>query len=301
MRFLNMTKVLERNLGDGKRGAGVREAKRIQGNIMGFHAVLAFLMIALLAPLCAQADPVEFDGLIEPKQVIELGSPVPGILESVNVDRGDTIKEGQVLATLQSAVEKATMDLARARAEFEGTIQSKKAELEFAIRNQERRKELYEKKALPLQDWDEVETKRIVAELALNEAIESKRVAEMEYKRAQEMYKRMSIRSPLTGVVVERHLFSGEYVETNPIIKLAQINPLYVEVVLTVDKLGLVKEGMEASVRPESPVGGLYKAKVIVVDRVVDAASGTFGVRLELPNPDYRLPPGLKCKVIFQK
>ena len=81
--------------------------------------------------------------------------------------------------------------------------------------------------------------------------------------------------------------------------KLAQIHPLYVEVIMAVANLGLVKVGMEAAVRPESPVGGLYKAKVIVVDRVVDAASGTFGVRLELPNPDYRLLPGLKCKVMF--
>jgi multidrug efflux pump subunit AcrA (membrane-fusion protein) len=41
-------------------------------------------------------------------------------------------------------------------------------------------------------------------------------------------------------------------------------------------------------------VGGVYKAKATIVDKVVDAASGTFGVRLELPNPDYKLPPGLK-------
>lgn len=291
-------KVMEKNHEKKCRG---REEKKIHGSALVFHAALVALTIALLTPLGAQAEPVEFDGLIEPKQVVELGSPVPGVLENVNVDRGDMIKEGQALALLQSDVEKATMDLARARAEFEGTIQSKKAELEFAIRNQERRKELYDKKALPFQEWDEVETKRIVAELALSEAIESKRVAEMEYKRAQEVYKRMTIRSPLTGVVVERHLSAGEYVETNPILKLAQINPLHVEVVMPVEKWGLVKMGMEASVRPESPVGGLYKARVTVVDKVVDAASGTFGVRLDLPNPDYRLPPGLKCKVIFQK
>ena len=296
-----MKKATEKNTADCKRCARVRERSRLQGNTLGFRAALAALAITLLTPLWAQAEQVEYDGLIEPKQVVELGSPVPGILESVNADRGSMVKEGQVLASLQSGVEKATMDLARARAEFEGTIQSRKAELEFAIRNQERRRELYEKKALPFQEWDEVETKRIVAELALNEAVESKRIAEMEYKRAQEVYKRMTIRSPLTGVVVERHLFPGEYVEDKPIMKLAQVDPLHVEVVMPVEQWGLVKAGMEAAVRPESPVGGLYKAKVTVVDKVVDAASGTFGIRLELPNPDYRLPPGLKCKVIFEK
>jgi len=45
--------------------------------------------------------------------------------------------------------------------------------------------------------------------------------------------------------------------------------------------------------------GGTYTAKVVIVDRVIDAASGTFGVRLEIPNPKYELPAGLKCRVIF--
>ncbi len=56
---------------------------------------------------------------------------------------------------------------------------------------------------------------------------------------------------------------------------------------------------MEATVLPEEPVGGEHRAEVTVVDRVVDAASGTFGVRLELPNPDYAIPAGLKCRVEF--
>ncbi|MBW1999104.1 MAG: HlyD family efflux transporter periplasmic adaptor subunit, partial [Deltaproteobacteria bacterium] len=74
---------------------------------------------------------------------------------------------------------------------------------------------------------------------------------------------------------------------------------LHVEVILPVEMLGSIKKGMIATVRPESPVSGAYKAKVLVVDKVVDAASGTFRVRLELPNPKFQIPPGLKCKVIF--
>jgi membrane fusion protein (multidrug efflux system) len=60
-------------------------------------------------------------------------------------------------------------------------------------------------------------------------------------------------------------------------------------------------ETATADVTPENPVSKVYKAKVTIVDRVIDAASGTFGVRLELPNPKYRLPAGLKCKVAFHK
>jgi len=56
---------------------------------------------------------------------------------------------------------------------------------------------------------------------------------------------------------------------------------------------------MPAEVYPEDPVGGRYDATVDVVDRVFDAASGTIGVRLNLRNPDYALPAGLKCQVRF--
>jgi RND family efflux transporter MFP subunit len=252
-----------------------------------------------LGAMDAKAQSLEFDGLIEPKVSTNVGSNTPGILESVSVDRGDMVKEGQVVALLQAGVEKATMDLAKARAELDASIKAKRAELEYAERSKQRKQELYEKKTLSFQEWDEAETRRILAELALNEALEAKRLAELEYKRAVEVVKRMNIRSPVNGVVVERYLHPGEYIEDKPVMKLAQIDPLHVEVIMPVSTLGSVKVGMQAQVKPEAPVGGVYKAKVTIVDKVVDAASGTFGVRLELPNPDYKLPPGLKCKVLF--
>ena len=84
-----------------------------------------------------------------------------------------------------------------------------------------------------------------------------------------------------------------------PILKLAQLDPLYVEVIVPVSMLGKVAPGMLVLVTPELPLNTIVTAQVKVVDRVIDAASGTFGVRLELPNPKYALPAGLKCTVRF--
>jgi hypothetical protein len=56
---------------------------------------------------------------------------------------------------------------------------------------------------------------------------------------------------------------------------------------------------MVAEVVMEEPVGGTHAATITVVDRVIDAASGTFGVRLALPNADYAVPGGLGCKIRF--
>jgi multidrug efflux pump subunit AcrA (membrane-fusion protein) len=133
----------------------------------------------------------------------------------------------------------------------------------------------------------------------LQQAIESQQIAKLEMERAAAVLDQRTVRSPITGVVVERYMSPGEYVEDRPILKIAQIDPLNVEVILSVEHLGKIREGMTAEVLPQEPVGGSYKARVKVVDKVVDAASGTFGVRLELPNPQYRISAGIKCNVAF--
>ena len=72
-----------------------------------------------------------------------------------------------------------------------------------------------------------------------------------------------------------------------------------VEVVLPATVYNRIRRGETATVTPEAP-GGRYTATVTLVDRVIDAASGTFGVRLELPNPNLAIPAGAKCKVRFK-
>jgi membrane fusion protein (multidrug efflux system) len=81
--------------------------------------------------------------------------------------------------------------------------------------------------------------------------------------------------------------------------KLAQIDPLRVEVFAPVELFGKIAIGMQAEVRPEEAMGGVHTATVTVVDRLIDAASATFGVRLELPNPELAVPAGLRCRVRF--
>jgi len=241
----------------------------------------------------------EFDGVIEPHRIVEVGSEVAGILNKVYVDRGDIVYVGQKVASLRSGVEKATLELARVRAGMQSNIKAKKTALEFSQRNSDRIRELYEANAQSFQKWDEVETQRILAETELAAAMEQNRLYELEFVQASEVFKRKTVLSPVSGVVMERYLSRGEYVEDKPIIKVAQMDPLKVEVVMLVSEIGFVKIGMRGIVTPEAPVTGKYEGVVTIVDRVIDAASGTFGVRLEIPNPKFKLPPGLKCKVIF--
>lgn len=225
--------------------------------------------------------------------------PVEGLVETVTVDRGDLVKAGQVLATLESSVERASVLLAAARAQVESAQKSSQVRLDFGVRRFVRTEEMYKKDLVPLKELDEAETAKVLAEVGVFEARENQKIAELDLERAKTALELRTLRSPVTGVVVERAVHPGEHTKQTPVLKLAQIDPLRVEVIVPVAQLGRVAVGMHAEVTPEAPVNGVYQARVKVVDRVVDAASGTFGVRLELPNPDYRLPAGLKCKVRF--
>ncbi len=245
-------------------------------------------------------QPQGIDCLIEPHEVADVSVAVDGIVDTVEVRRGDRVKRGQVLATLESSVEKATVKLARARAEARHLIRARRARAEYTGRRLERHKELFKKKAISYQDVDEAEVESILAQMEFEQAVEERRIAKLELERAQKLLALRTIRSPVDGVVVKLFITPGESVEDRPIVQIAQVDPLNVEAIAPVRLHGTVKRGMWAEVRPEDPIGGVHKAQVSIVDPVIDAPSGTFGVRLELPNSQYTLPAGLRCRVYFQ-
>ena len=115
----------------------------------------------------------------------------------------------------------------------------------------------------------------------------------------EEILRRHVIRSPVRGVVVHRYLSPGESAEDRPILRIAEIETLRAEAIIPVAQFGTVQVGQRAIVVPEEPLTGHYVGTVSVVDRVADAASGTFRARVLLDNPDYALPSGLRCAVRF--
>src|SRR5262249_55343116 len=241
----------------------------------------------------------DLDCLIESYVQVAISSPVEGLIERVTVDRGAFVKAGQVLVELESTVEKPPVLSAKVKAEMKSSHKSNQVRLEFGQRRFDRTAELHRKELIPIKDYDEAETAKVLAEVGVLEAKENEELARAELARAQAAYALRSIRSPINGVVVERLLAPGEFAKQGPILKLAQRDPLRVEVIAPVRLWGQMAVGTQAQVMPEPPVKGSYVARVTIVDKVIDAASGTFGVRLELPNSNLRLPAGLKCSVRF--
>ncbi len=257
---------------------------------------LTILLVLILGCPIAWAETVEYDGLIEPSEVVEIGAPAEGVVDKVAVERSSTVKEGQVLVQLESSVERATLKKAKAMAAFHGEINLQKAQLAHAKRAHERVSTL---RGISAHEKDQAATEISVTRHRLAKARENRSMAQLELAKSEAMLAKRLIKSPISGVVVERYVSPGEFVNNQPLIRVAKIDPLRVEVIVPASMFGRIRTGMTAAIVPELPEYGQQTATVAIVDKVIDPASSTFGVRLELPNPDSQMPSGLKCVVRF--
>jgi RND family efflux transporter MFP subunit len=244
-----------------------------------------------------------FECLIEPTQYVEIRSPVVGTLEQVFVRRGGRVKKGQVIVTLESKAERAAAELARFKSEMQGPTQAAAAKLEFAKRKAERRRQMHQENLMSAQEADDAEAELRTAQAELQVAQENQQVARLEWQERNELLNRRTIVSPFDGVVAHQLLYPGEIVDPNdpkkPILKLAQIDPLRVHVVLPRTLFGKIRKGMVGEITPEAPAGMRVSGTVEVVDAIIDAASGTFGAFLEVRNPKLDIPAGLRCRASF--
>jgi RND family efflux transporter MFP subunit len=260
-------------------------------------------LLTVAVGLCVLTGPsvwaADMACVIKPSAEISIGTPVEGLIQTVPADRGDWVTKGQVIVTLESSLEEATVALATAKAEAEAVLKSSQVKIGFSRRKLERALDLFKTNSIAQHEVDEAQTEKALAEMAYQEASENKRLAELELNRATAALRLHTIRSPIDGVVVDRLLSPGELARQAPVMKLAQINPLRVEVFAPISLLGKLNTGMRADVRPEGKGQPVYQAKIMVVNKVVDSASGTFGVRLELPNPNHAIAAGLACTVEF--
>jgi len=258
---------------------------------------------ALLLACAAPAQAKDYECLVEPRQVVELRAPVEALIEKIHVDRGDTVKKGQTLVEMDAALDRAKLELAKFKATLQGPVQAAQHRVEFSTSKSKRQQELFQDNCTSANDFEEAKTAAHLAESELVEAQDNKKLAQLEVRETEEVLHLKAIASPFNGVVMERLHHPGEVAQPDdrlPILKLAEIDPLYVEVVMPATAIGKIPLNATVEVLIDVISKTPFQAKVKVVDQVLDAASGTFGVRLELPNPERKIPAGLHCQARFK-
>jgi len=239
------------------------------------------------------------DCVITPNITIDLSSPVPGVLSEVLVERSDIVRSGQDVACMESSVEQAEVVLARERSRLESDIGLGEVNLTFDQRQQQRLTSLNKKQAIAQNDVDEAERSFAISNWKLQQAKDLRKLRVLELRKAEEQLEQKQIRSPINGVVVQRYKQAGEYVENQSIVRIAQLDTLAVEAIVPMELFDQISKGMQANVFPETSPDEPKRAAVTIVDRMGDASSGTFGVRLTLRNEEMAVPAGVKCSLKF--
>jgi RND family efflux transporter MFP subunit len=246
-----------------------------------------------------QTAAAELDCLVKPEMYVEVSSPVVSVLEEILVETGDVVLKGQPLARLEASVERARVKMAELQVSHTSDIDNRKEQLKYKKLNNERMQELRRKKSVPQFEADKAQTEYALAKLELAKSREIRIMARANLEMERLQLALRTILSPIDGIVVDRYAMVGESVEGRSIMKLAQVNPLKVEVIAPTEYFGLIKKGMKADIYPEQPANKVFKATVTIVDKLIDPASGSFTIRMSLPNPDDVLIGGVNCIAKF--
>lgn len=235
--------------------------------------------------------------LISPDRVADIGSPVVGIVASLPVDVGDVVRAGQTLVSLRADVEGANVQAAQARSSIDAEVLAAEASLQLARQRLERSQQLQAEGFVSSQATDQARAEHQVAQQKLQQARGQLRVSAGELGVARAQLGQRRVQAGFDGVIVERFVNVGERVEDKPMLRLARLDPLRVELVVPAQRYGSLAVKDQISVQPDLPGAAPVTASVTHVDPLIDAASNTFRVRLKLPNPGHVLPGGARCKV----
>jgi membrane fusion protein, heavy metal efflux system len=229
----------------------------------------------------------------------KISSPLQGRVVEVRAHLGDRVKAGAVLLVVDSP------DIAQAYSEYV----KEDSELQYATRSHELAKDLYANKALPLKDLKQAENELVKARAEfrrVKERLLSLRVPAEELNKPldkQQISSRFELKSPLTGVVVERMVTPGQSVggDVNQVLfTVADLDMLQVVADVYERDLALVREGQFAKVKVEAYPDVDFPATVAAVGDVVDPASRTIKLRAWVNNQDHRLKPEMFARLHIQ-
>jgi cobalt-zinc-cadmium efflux system membrane fusion protein len=229
----------------------------------------------------------------------KISSPLQGRVVEVRAHLGDQVKAGAVLLVVDSP------DIAQAYSEYV----KEDSDLQYATRSAELAKDLYSNKALPLKDLKQAENELVKARAEFRRAKErllSLRVPAEELNKPldkQQITSRFEMKSPLTGIVVERMVTPGQSVggDANQVLfTVADLDMLQVVADVYERDLALVKEGQFAKVKVEAYPEVDFPATVASVGDVVDPASRTIKLRAWVNNQDHRLKPEMFARLHIQ-
>ena len=214
---------------------------------------------------------VALSGDVEGSRTANIGFIVPGVVSRVEVREGDQVSQGQVLATLDKTEYDINVELASAQRE--------RAEDEY-----KRAKTMFESKGIPENDYNKAGT--AVRMARAQEAMARKKLADTR------------LTAPMSGLLARRSIEPGEQAGPGmPVFSIAQIDPVQIRVGVPETEVSRIRIGDRATVIVPALRSANFSGRVRLVGVAADAASRTYTAKIDVPNGNRLLKPGMIAEV----
>ena len=229
-----------------------------------------------------------------------------GYLKGWKVDRGDVVKEGQLLAEIETPeVDAQLLQTRAALAESRATLVRNKASAELARVNLDRIRQSYERGVSSRQDFDEADAALKVALATVQVSDATIQANEANVNRLETLQSFQKVVAPFAGVITARNYDSGALVVADSsggreIFHIAAIDTLRVQADVPQTFATSVKVGQVAPVSRREVPGKEYAGSVGRTTQAVNVQTRTLRVEVDVPNPDHALLPGMYLQVRFQ-
>jgi RND family efflux transporter MFP subunit len=255
----------------------------------------------VVSPVVSQEfrDEISTVSTLTARETSPLSPEVPGNVEAVLVDIGDPVKAGQALIRLERTNFQLAVNQARAAyAGTEAVIAQAEAQFDQVQKEYRRASNLLTEKVIPQTRFDAADAAYKAAREALAAVKEQRNQARAALETAQEHLADAVIRSPIEGVVVDRHVEVGQAVAPGmPVLRIVDQSSLRADVGLPEIDFTRVAKGTYATVEVDAFPGEEFPAKVTVINPMVDRQTRTFRVRIKVPNPTGKLVDGMFARV----
>ena len=232
---------------------------------------------------------------------VEVVPKVNGRLETISVKIGDRVSRGQQIAKVEDR--EISEQVKQGEASYEvsrASVRQREADLRFAETNLERSRNLFARNLLPRQSLDDAQARFEAANAQLDLAQAQFAQAKSRQDELKITLSNTEIVSPVDGFVARRNLDPGAFVGPNsPVVAVVDIHVVRLVANLVEKDLKRVKNGMPAEVEVDAYPGETFHGQVARVAPVLDPATRTAQMEVEVPNSSFRLKPGMYARVRF--
>ena len=224
---------------------------------------------------------------------------VAGRLESIDVRLGDPVRHGQRIAKIEDYELQEQLKQQDAALEVsQATIRQREADLRLAQTSAERSRSLFARQLLPKQTLDDTEARLQSAQAQLDLARAQNTQSEARLDELKINLANTIITSPVNGFVARRAADPGAFVsQSAPVVDVVDIGRVRLVANIIEKDLRQVQTGAETRVEVDAYPGEMFRGRIARVSPVLDPATRTAPMEIEIPNPGFRLKPGMYARV----